>query len=74
MYLQEAIALFCKTRSPELLQTILKQHGKRGFALACRAAGMSREAGRRMVGAYSDSGAIAQLAKRACGLKTPRWQ
>ena len=74
MYLREAVEAFSRTRDPELLRMILRKHGKKGFSIACRAAGISRGAGKRLLGIYNDNGAIAQIAKQAAGLKTSRWQ
>lgn len=73
MYLREVVEVFSKTRNPELLRQILKEHGKKGFSIACRAAGISRGAGKRLLGIYSDNGVIAQITKRAAGLKTSKW-
>ncbi|MGB9859394.1 MAG: hypothetical protein ACPLQP_05610 [Moorellaceae bacterium] len=70
MYLREAVGAFRRSRDPELLRQILKEHGQKGFSIACRAAGISRGAGRRLIHTYDDSGAISQMAAKSCGLKT----
>jgi len=73
VFLTGHIQLFCKTRSPEILKEIIKQHGEKGFSKACKSAGVSRGIGRRMLGSYDDTGAIKQVAKKECGLKTSKY-
>jgi len=73
MYLRDAVEAFCRTRNPELLRLILREHGRKGFSIACKVAGISRGAGKRLIGVYKDDGAISQVAAKACGLKTCRW-
>lgn len=72
MFLADHVQLFCIKRSTRILREILEQHGKRGFAIACKSAGISRGTGRRMLGSYDDIGAIKQVAKKECGLKTSK--
>jgi methyl coenzyme M reductase beta subunit len=73
MFLKDAVAIFKKERKPSDLQFILDNHGSKGFSIACKAAGISRGAGKRMLGSYQDDGAIKQVASNACGLKTSTW-
>lgn len=73
MFLYEHIELFKKTRTARVLEEILKEHGKQGFSLACKAAGISRGTGKRMLGIYNDAGAISQIASKACGCRTTKY-
>jgi hypothetical protein len=70
MFLRDMIEQFRRTRDLELLRRILDEHGKRGFALACRAAKMSRGQAKRLLGLRDPAGEIHALAVRACGVRT----
>lgn len=67
MYLDDHITLFKKNRTADVLRVILNEHGPKGFSLACKSAGISRGAGKRMLGIYNDAGSISQIARNACG-------
>ncbi|HHV57478.1 MAG TPA: hypothetical protein GXX50_06915 [Firmicutes bacterium] len=73
MFLRDMISQFVKTSDFGLLRDILKQHGRRGFNLACRAAGIRRGEAHRRLRLYNDNGPIHEVAKAACGLKTTNW-
>ncbi|OPY61652.1 MAG: hypothetical protein A4E56_01887 [Pelotomaculum sp. PtaU1.Bin065] len=72
MFLHEHIDLFRKIKSKDVLKDIRREHGLMGFSMACRCAGISRGAGKRLLGMYDDSGAIAQIAAKECGYKTTK--
>lgn len=72
MYLNDHIDLFKREKSADILQVILKEHGPKGFSIACRRVGISRGTGKRMLGIYNDDGAISQISRRACGCKTSK--
>lgn len=72
MRLRDAISSFERTHSPVILAAILEEHGRRGFALACRAAGIPRGVGKRMIGIYDDSFNVKKLARREAGLHISR--
>ncbi|HHY94631.1 MAG TPA: hypothetical protein GX513_06430 [Firmicutes bacterium] len=69
MHLQDALAAFKETPTPELLAVIRKEHGTQGFNLACKAAGITRGEGKRLLGLYDDTGSIKVLARREAGLR-----
>ncbi|HBX24187.1 MAG TPA: hypothetical protein DEF34_11240 [Desulfotomaculum sp.] len=70
MLLRDAVSLFEKTRSPDILRWIRSKHGMKGFSIACRAAGIKRGQGKEILGIYSDVGAIEKIATKACGMRT----
>lgn len=69
MLLRDAVSLFEKNRSPDVLRHILSEHGMKGFSIACRVAGIKRGHGKRMLGDYCDAGALEIVSAKACGLK-----
>ncbi|MFZ5644625.1 MAG: hypothetical protein ACOY46_13630 [Bacillota bacterium] len=70
MLLRDAVSLFERTRSPDVLRQIRSEHGMKGFSIACRAAGIRRGHGKKMLGIYCETGAIEKISAKACGLKT----
>lgn len=54
MYLRDALARFKETKDIAILSLILERHGKRGFVLACKSAGMPRGVGKRMLASYDN--------------------
>lgn len=70
MFLRDAIDQFRRTRDLELLRQILEEHGMRGLALGCRAAGLRRGEAKRLLGLGDPVGEIHALDVRACGVRT----
>ncbi|RKL62329.1 hypothetical protein DXT63_11910 [Thermoanaerobacteraceae bacterium SP2] len=64
MCLHALVNEFVRTRNPEILRRIKEGFGGVGFSVACRAAGISRGAGKRALGIYNDTIAIRQLASK----------
>ncbi|AYO30872.1 hypothetical protein D2962_09795 [Biomaibacter acetigenes] len=64
MRLHTLIDEFVRTRDPQILRRIKRDFGGIGFSTACRAAGISRGHGKRLLGIYDDTIAIRQLASK----------
>lgn len=62
MYLSDSIDFFMRNHSADVLKQIIKEHGKQGFSIACKRAGLKRGDGKRILGIYNDDGPISQVA------------
>lgn len=69
MFLRDMIEQFRRTRDLGLLRRILEEHGRRGLALACRAARLRRGEAKRLLGLRNSAGEAHALAVRACGVR-----
>ena len=72
MKLRDHLQKFSESQTSDQLALILREHGIKGFSLACRSARISRGAGKRMLGIYNDTGSIRQLTNQSCGYISSR--